>query len=149
MMTNWISAPELDKFTDYWYTTANNITRDWYCIIDIHGGPTSAITQVDHDSTSYPHRNALWKFELYDRVANNVAYPAGGQKFLNGWVDTVQDTYPGTLGMYINYADPELNATQAHNQYWLGNYEKLTDIKKKYDPNEVFMNPQSVFASKW
>ena len=82
MMTNWISAPDLDEFTDYWYDTANANIRDWYCIIDLHGGPTSAITQVDHASTPYAHRNALWKFELYDRVANNVIYPVGGESFL-------------------------------------------------------------------
>jgi hypothetical protein len=52
-MTNWISAPELDEFTDYWYDTANANTGDWYCIINIHSSPTSAITQVDHASTSY------------------------------------------------------------------------------------------------
>jgi len=84
--------------------------------MDLHGGPTSAITQVDHASTSYVHRNALWKFELYYRVDNNVAYSAGGQSFLNGWVDTIKSTYPGTLGMYINYADPSLSPGKAHTE---------------------------------
>jgi Berberine and berberine like len=144
MMTNWISAPELDRFNDYWYDVANYNTRDWYCIIDLHGGPTSAITQVDHSSTSYAHRNALWKFELYDRVPVNATYPAGGESFLNGWVETVKDTYPGTLGMYINCADPGLSKNEAHTEYWLDNYDRLSAIKTKYDPNEVFMNPQSV-----
>lgn len=144
MMTNWISAPELDAFNDYWYDVANANTRDWYCIIDLHGGPTSAISQIDHSSTSYAHRNALWKFELYDRVLNNVTYPVGGQSFLNGWVETVKATYPGTLGMYINYADPGLSKSEAHTEYWLDNYDRLSAIKTKYDPNEVFMNPQSV-----
>jgi FAD/FMN-containing dehydrogenase len=73
-----------------------------------------------------------------------VAYPAGGQNFLNGWVDTVKTTYPGTLGMYINYADPGLTKHEAHTEYWLDNYEKLSKIKTKFDPYQVFMNPQSV-----
>jgi hypothetical protein len=144
MMTNWISAPELDAFNDYWYDVANANTRDWYCIIDLHGGPTSAITQIDHSSTSYAHRNALWKFELYDRVPTNATYPVGGESFLNGWVETVKATYPGTLGMYINYADPGLSKSEAHNEYWLDNYDRLSAIKTKYDPNEIFMNPQSI-----
>jgi hypothetical protein len=144
MMTKKIPAAGLDKFTDYWFATANGITRDWYCIIDLHGGPTSAITQVDHASTSYAHRDALFKWELYDRVSNDIPYPAGAQSFLNGWVDTIKSTYPGVLGMYINYADPSLTTAEAHSEYWLEHYPKLSAIKTKYDPKKVFLNPQSV-----
>jgi FAD/FMN-containing dehydrogenase len=46
--------------------------------------------------------------------------------------------------MYINYADPGLSKSEAHHEYWLENYDRLSAIKTKYDPNEVFMNPQSV-----
>lgn len=48
------------------------------------------------------------------------------------------------FGMYINYADSDLNATTAHSSYWLNHYQNLTNVKAKYDPKLVFNNPQAV-----
>lgn len=63
------------------------ISQDWYLIINAHGGPTSAISQVPMDATSYAHRNALLKYEFYDRV-DSGSYPSNGFSFLNGWVQS-------------------------------------------------------------
>jgi hypothetical protein len=62
-------------------------SQDWYLIIDAHGGPTSAISQVSADATSYAHRNATLKYEFYDRV-DSGSYPSNGFSFLNGWVQS-------------------------------------------------------------
>jgi FAD/FMN-containing dehydrogenase len=48
------------------------------------------------------------------------------------------------FGMYLNYADPSLTTAQAQNNYWLGNYAKLVDIKNAVDPKNLFNNPQTV-----
>lgn len=47
----------------------------------------------------------------------------------------------------MNYADTSLNATQAHDRYWLGHYQRLTAVKKLYDPMQVFYNPQAVMLT--
>jgi FAD/FMN-containing dehydrogenase len=49
--------------------------------------------------------------------------------------------------MYINYADTSLTMAQAHDHYWLGHYTQLAQIKKAYDPKQVFSNPQAITQS--
>jgi hypothetical protein len=87
-MTVNLSDAALTSFWTYWYNTARSVGRDWYLIIDLHGGPNSAISKVPDTATSYAHRNALLKYEFYDRVDSGT-YPAGGQSFLNGWVASI------------------------------------------------------------
>lgn len=43
-----------------------------------------------------------------------------------------------------NYADPTLTPSEAHERYWLFNYERLSEIKSKFDPSLLFLNPQTV-----
>jgi FAD/FMN-containing dehydrogenase len=50
-------------------------------------------------------------------------------------------------GMYINYADTQLDSPTAQRLYWGSNLARLRQIKRKYDPNEVFWNPQSITPS--
>jgi hypothetical protein len=72
---------------------------------------------VSPDATSYAHRNALLKYEFYDRVYSGN-YPSNGFSFLNGWVETITATMKETtFGMYINYADPTLSLDEAHTYY--------------------------------
>jgi len=62
-------------------------------------------------------------------------------------IDTVSTAMPdGNFGVYPGYVDPLIPNTQWPTQYWGTNYPRLLEIKKKYDPNNVFSNPQSVGA---
>lgn len=83
--------------------------------------------------------------EFYDRVDSGT-YPSNGFSFLNGWIAAIQNAQSTTqqLGMYINYADPTLNASQAHAAYWLDHYSRLSTIKTAFDPNKLFSNPQAI-----
>lgn len=87
-MTVNLDDAALTAFWTYWYNTARSVSRDWYLIIDLHGGPNSAISKVPDTVTSYAHRSALLKYEFYDRVDSGT-YPTGGQSFLNGWVGSI------------------------------------------------------------
>jgi hypothetical protein len=147
LMTVALTDAAFTSFWNYWYNTARGVNRDWYLIIDLHGGPNSAISKVADNATSYAHRNALLKYEFYDRV-DSGSYPSNGFSFLNGWVNSIQTAMPTTtFGMYINYADTSLTMAQAHSQYWLTHYPQLAQIKKAYDPNQVFSNPQAITTS--
>ncbi|TVY84607.1 FAD-linked oxidoreductase azaL [Lachnellula suecica] len=156
LMTVAVTPAAAAAFVAYYQNTARTVSRDWYLIIDLHGGPTSAISKVPMDSTSYAHRNALFKYEFYDRV-DSGSYPSTGFSFLNGWVASLVNARKKrgqkadgckvpttTFGMYINYADSSLTADQAHNSYWLTHYARLSAIKKSVDPNQVFSNPQAI-----
>ncbi|KAK2746140.1 hypothetical protein FQN55_005769 [Onygenales sp. PD_40] len=132
---------------DYLYSDALTLDRaDWYLLWDHHGGASSAVSAVAKDATSYAHRDAIFKMQFYDRIPNNETYPEGGESFLNGWVSAVQEAQGNadSIGMYINYADTTLGAEDAHHFYWLEHYERLSTLKTEYDPNNVFLNPQSV-----
>ena len=118
--------------------------QSWYVIIDLHGGPSSAITKAGINSTSYAHRNARLKFQFSD-IALNGTYPEGGESFLNGWVGNIIAAMDDTqLGMYINYPDATLSTFEAHRYYWRDQYERLSRIKRKYDPRGIFTNPQAI-----
>ena len=88
-------------------------------MVDLHGGPNSAISRVPVGDTSYAHRNALLKYQFMDQSFGT--YPSNGFDFMNGWVATITDTMKNTayapFGMYINYADPSLSPDEAHTHY--------------------------------
>ena len=142
-----LTPDAMDNFVGYWYNVTKTITRNWFLIVDLHGGPSSAITKVPPEDTSYAHRDALFKYQFYDRVFTGK-YPDNGFSFLDGWVDSIRNTMNSTtFGMYINYADPTLSATEAHRFYWLDHYNRLSSIKESYDPNQLFSNPQAILRT--
>jgi len=50
--------------------------------------------------------------------------------------------------MYINYADPLLNRTEAQDVYYRQNLPRLKQIKRDLDPKEVFYYPLAVEPAK-
>ncbi|KAH7336607.1 glucooligosaccharide oxidase [Rhexocercosporidium sp. MPI-PUGE-AT-0058] len=147
LMTVNLTDAALSAFWAYWNANVKSNSRAWFLIIDLHGGPTSAISKVADSATAYAHRNALLKYEFYDRVYSG-SYPSNGFSMLNGWVSSITSAMSSTtFGMYMNYADPSLSTTEAHNFYWLKHYDALTKVKKAYDPTLVFSNPQSVMLT--
>ena len=68
-----------------------------------------------------------------------------GIDWLNRFVSEIEVAESNiTFGMYYNYADPSLSEEEAHERYWLQNYERLAQIKRVMDPDLVFLNPQTV-----
>ena len=144
LMPDRLSTAALAALSNYFFNTARSIGRPYYLLIDMHGGNSSAISQVGTDATSYAHRNAVFKMQFYDRVYNGN-YDPSWFSFLNGWIKAINDASPGVNhGMYINYADTSLGKDEAHSRYWLGNYQKLVGVKTAWDPKRVFEGPQLV-----
>lgn len=50
----------------------------------------------------------------------------------------------GSTAAYINYVDPTLSDDQVVDQYWGNQHDRLSKLKARYDPNQVFRNPQSI-----
>jgi FAD/FMN-containing dehydrogenase len=46
-------------------------------------------------------------------------------------------------------ADPTLTEAQVKALYWGSQYARLADLKRKYDPGNVFSSPQSIKAVVW
>jgi hypothetical protein len=140
----------LQKVADYWMKEAKSITRSWYIMIDMFGGANSAVTKVPADETSFAYRDPnqhLFLYQFYDRSFGS--YPANGFSFLDGWVKTFTDGLNSTdWGMYINYADPLMNRTEAQDVYYKESLPRLKQLKKQLDPTELFYYPQAIEPAK-
>ncbi|KAK3712124.1 hypothetical protein LTR37_009215 [Vermiconidia calcicola] len=101
------------------------------------------------DATAYAHRDALYYLQSYaisDRLFSGVSRITkdflGGVSNLNV-SDMKADGVFTDFGAYPGYVDLELGAG-AQAMYWRSNLPLLERAKAKYDPSQVFRNPQSV-----
>ncbi|KAI1859489.1 uncharacterized protein JN550_012007 [Neoarthrinium moseri] len=109
----------------------------WFLIFDVTGG---AISDVPQNATAYSHRDKIMFCQGY-----GIGIPTLTQTtkdFMNGLIDNIQGSVPQTLTTYPGYVDPVL--TNAQESYWGPNLATLGQIKTKWDPNDIFHNPQSV-----
>ncbi|KAA8619913.1 Carbohydrate-binding module family 18 protein [Pyrenophora tritici-repentis] len=131
-----LTATTLNALYDYLKTSGS---VQWYIIINLYGGPGSAINAKDLDFAAYNDRESLW-------VLQNYGYGAQSIDFVNGINKAIIDAQPQTMfGAYLNYVDPSYDAATAHKLYY-GDYVygKLASLKKRVDPKSVFWNPQAV-----
>jgi hypothetical protein len=144
LMPEWLSPAAIDALSEYWEENARSNSRAWFLLIDSHGGVDSAVSNVPADATAYPHRNATFKMQFYDRIYNGDYDPAW-LNFLNGWVGNITAADPDLdHAMYVNYADTSLSPEDAHKNYWLKNYDRLVQVKQVWDPENLFTGPQLV-----
>ncbi|PVH92943.1 carbohydrate-binding module family 18 [Periconia macrospinosa] len=141
-----ITVPESDGFTSAALSSLYDYIKkgtsvDYFSIINLYGGPGSAINTKNTDFAAYNDRNSLWVVQNYGSTANSV-------NFINGLNDAVVKAQPQTnFGAYLNYVDPSLDAATAHKLYYGDQvYARLLSLKKKVDPKSVFWNPQAIGA---
>ncbi|KAK3402558.1 hypothetical protein B0T20DRAFT_398576, partial [Sordaria brevicollis] len=147
LYTHPLTPLQLQTFTTYWFTRAKANKRDWYVQIDVHGGPTSAVSSLPIDSTSYAHRNHTFMFLFYDRVDRGV-YPAEGFAAIQNFVGNVTDRIPEEeWGMYVNYPDPLMSRETAMRNYWGAHLERLRRVKGMVDPGDLFSYSQGVLPA--
>jgi hypothetical protein len=148
LVTGALPADVLRNVATYWVNAARTASgRSWYVIIDMYGGPNSAITAVPKDETSYAFRDPkkhLFLYQFNDSIFFG-SYPANGFSFLDNWIKAFTDGLSeDEWGMYINYADPRLDRDTAQEVYYRDSLPRLRQLKKELDPNEVFYYPQAI-----
>ncbi|KAK3323076.1 hypothetical protein B0H66DRAFT_532390 [Apodospora peruviana] len=132
-----IPADKVKKIFE-WVDTQDKGTLLWFIIFDATGG---AVADVPMDATAYSHRDKLLFYQSYA-----VGLPLSGKTrdFLTNFHEQLKAASPKAYGTYAGYVDPAL--TDGQQQYWGPNLPKLQSIKRKWDPLDVFHNPQSVRA---
>jgi hypothetical protein len=99
-------------------------------ILGLLGGKTN---QVPADATAYPHRDVLFVMNVHCRWSD----PADDARCMERAREFFAATAPfAAAGGYINFLMQDEGA-RIRDAYG-GNYERLVQIKKRYDPDNLF-----------
>ncbi|EFQ27999.1 FAD binding domain-containing protein [Colletotrichum graminicola] len=105
------------------------------------GFPDNAVNPAWREAVMHCIAAVLW-----DPTAEESVRKAASDKLTFDWVQSWRDVSPGA-GAYMSESDYiEPNFTQA---FWGTKYEKALDLKKKYDPNDVFYAQNAVGSENW
>ncbi len=101
-----------------------------------------AVSDVAADDSAFPWRSALADIQYTATWAYDAAtrHPGRYDHFVQAERSALVP-YVGTSG-YVNYADPALRDYAS--AYWGPNLARLKQVKKTYDPHNVFSFPQAV-----
>jgi FAD/FMN-containing dehydrogenase len=110
-------------------------------VFDGYGG---VINQVGMGETAFVHRSAVACAQYSITYAG--APPSQSQTATAAeWLDHLQQALaPASQGSYQNYIDPTL--TNWQQAYYGSNLPRLQQVKRKYDPDQVFHFAQSIPA---
>lgn len=101
-----------------------------------------AVARVSPTATAYVHRQAKVIFELSARWRLNQE-----QKRNIKWAESLRRAMtPFLIGDYVNF--PDLEFKNWPRAYYRNNFNRLTKIKRKYDPLNVFHFQQSIPPAK-
>ncbi|UZP42860.1 hypothetical protein NXS19_010676 [Fusarium pseudograminearum] len=140
-----LTLAEFKSFVNFVSTTGTSSSHSWWLQMDITGGTYSAVSKPKPSDTAYVHRDTLLLFQFYDSVAATAQYPSDGFNLIKGLRQSISNSLKaGTWGMYANYPDSQIKNDRATEMYWGSNVAKLEAVKAKYDPKNLFRNPQSI-----
>ena len=118
-----LSPGSIDAIVDA--CTEHRLPAVWFQ----HLGGASA--RVDPQATAYPHRSAFGNFGI-DRVWTD---PDESENFIREIRAIYAALEPHTLGFYVNLHD---DTDQKTIRNYGVNYERLVELKTKYDPTNLF-----------
>ena len=101
----------------------------------------NAARRVPAGDTAFAHRNALCEW-----ATNAVFMDSGESEVHIRWArDFASEISPFSLGEYINQVGTEADAGEEAIQAAFGdNFQRLADLKKKYDPANLFSHNQNI-----
>ncbi|OQR64840.1 FAD-linked oxidase [Streptomyces maremycinicus] len=148
-----IPAAQIDAF--YEHLTRDDLANTTANVqLSSFGGRINAVAP---DATAFPHREAAYK-AAWSIWWTDPAQEAASLRWIRefyhgvyaetGGVPVINDV---TDGCYVNYPDIDLSDPKYNTSdvpwtelYYKGNYAKLQQVKKTYDPRNFFRHSQSV-----
>ncbi|MFD8964866.1 FAD-binding oxidoreductase [Streptomyces sp. NPDC059568] len=104
-----------------------------------------AVRKAPRGGTSFPHRDALFYSEPGAGWGKR-GVPGSGDELTTqaqAWIaEFSQALRPYVHGAYVNV--PNIGMQDWETAYWDGNFDRLRQIKQKYDPRNVFQYEQSI-----
>ncbi|EGG05209.1 uncharacterized protein MELLADRAFT_25025, partial [Melampsora larici-populina 98AG31] len=136
----------IKALSNYFFNQGMSTSLNWFVQLQLYGGKGSFINSVPQESSSYLHRSSLWTIQLYASTGSNkTAFPSDGFEFIDSMADSIVTNNPKDwAGGYLNYVDDKLADDVWPRFYYGEHYERLTQIKSKYDPQNLFRYPQAV-----
>ncbi|KAK0638554.1 hypothetical protein B0T16DRAFT_338471 [Cercophora newfieldiana] len=122
----------------------NDAPVGWFSIMDLYGGPGSALGTRNESFAAYRGYQDLWVVQNYGFVGVDRTFPKAGLDFMSGLNDALASETPGH-GAYLNYIDPSYPREEALRVYYgEKTHARLKALKEILDPGNVFSNPQSI-----
>ncbi|KAH9816209.1 hypothetical protein DFH28DRAFT_891880 [Melampsora americana] len=136
----------LKALSNYFLKQGMSTSLSWFVQLQLYGGKGSFINSVPKESSSYLHRSSLWTIQLYAGTSpNTTAFPSDGFEFVDQMTDCLVTNNPKDwAGGYLNYVDDNLPDDVWPHFYYGDHYKRLTEVKSKYDPQNLFRYPQAV-----
>lgn len=101
-------------------------------------GLGGAVAEVPNDATAYFYRKAFSNMSFFATWDTPEEAALGIR-----WVEDFRKAMsPFTQGVYVNTQD--LSIKNWHEAYYGSNFKQLTEVKAKYDPENIFCFPQSI-----
>lgn len=130
--------PSADKVNALfqWVDAQNKATLLWFIIFDASGG---AVGDVPANATAFAHRDKILYYQSY---AIGLPLAQATKDFITNFHNQILASCGSAYGTYPGYVDPAL--PDAQSQYWGANLPALQRLKTRWDPEDLFHNPQSV-----
>jgi hypothetical protein len=101
------------------------------------------VAQLDPHETAFPHRNATFIIDV-STIWTPDTPPETVHRLLHQTTTVYRrlSTDLDTSAAYVNFPDPDLS--DHHVAYYGANYDRLVQVKQRYDPHRVFTYRQGI-----
>jgi FAD/FMN-containing dehydrogenase len=124
----------LDTIVEHAATTPSPLSS---AIVEFYGGATN---RVDPQATAYPHRHALYALNAISMWTDEGQDEANIRWSRRLW-EAMRPFSPG--GVYVNFVGLDEGEDRVKAAYG-PNYDRLTEIKARYDPSNLFRFNQNI-----
>lgn len=138
MLTNKPDPNQIQKVEEIFENHANNC----FLVLDSQQGGIS--NSYPKDYNAYAHRNALCSAQIYSNWTDDN--PDNREANIKVVEELRKVIKSAGEGAYINYCDLLLEDWPS--AYYGAHFQYLQQIKRKYDPENIFSYPQSIPPSK-